>query len=173
MSLRRRARKVEISMPTNFEHRYHAGFNPVTGQYHGLPKQWQAIIGITPNRRGRPRPMVDPSCITPTEIAEIKTVVRGDVPQPYRNGVPVSNKLRNDHIEMQGGVQDDFTRMVRISEPWTRFPQSSSSTSFFGMQPKRHVQQHSSLKFQKLSPEEMNLPRTSTYQNSKDLQQKL
>ncbi|VDP16825.1 unnamed protein product [Onchocerca flexuosa] len=81
MSIRRRTKKVDISMPTNFEHRYHAGFDPVTGQYHGLPKQWQAIIGITPNRRGRPRPMVDPSCITPTEIAEIKTVVRGDLPE--------------------------------------------------------------------------------------------
>lgn len=44
-------------------------------------QQWQAIIG-TPfsGRRGRPRPMVDPSCITPLEIAEIKTIVRGDVP---------------------------------------------------------------------------------------------
>lgn len=38
MSIRRRGRKLDISMPTNFEHRYHAGFDPVTGQYHGLPK---------------------------------------------------------------------------------------------------------------------------------------
>lgn len=42
-------------------------------------QQWQAIIGSAPNRRGRPLPMVDPSCITPMEIAEIKTIVRGDV----------------------------------------------------------------------------------------------
>lgn len=38
MSIRRKPRKVEISNPMNFEHRIHAGFDPVTGQYHGLPK---------------------------------------------------------------------------------------------------------------------------------------
>jgi p21-activated kinase 7 len=30
------------------------------------------------SRGDRPKPMVDPSCITPIEIAEIKTIVRGD-----------------------------------------------------------------------------------------------
>uniref|UniRef100_A0A183URG7 non-specific serine/threonine protein kinase n=1 Tax=Toxocara canis TaxID=6265 RepID=A0A183URG7_TOXCA len=80
MSMRKRPKKVEISAPMNFEHRIHAGFDPSTGQYHGLPKQWQALMGTTLNRRGRPRPMVDPSCITPLEMAEIKTIVRGDVP---------------------------------------------------------------------------------------------
>uniref|UniRef100_A0A0R3RH68 non-specific serine/threonine protein kinase n=1 Tax=Elaeophora elaphi TaxID=1147741 RepID=A0A0R3RH68_9BILA len=168
MSIRRRAKKVDISMPTNFEHRYHAGFDPVTGQYHGLPKQWQAIIGIAPNRRDRPRPMVDPSCITPMEIAEIKTVVRGDLPQPCQreinlDGVSDGNKPRKDRTELQGGVQNDFARVIHASETWTRFPQLSSSTPFFDMHSKH--QQHSSLKFQKLSRAETNLPRTSACQN--------
>ncbi|VDM10215.1 unnamed protein product [Wuchereria bancrofti] len=170
MSIRRRTKKVDISMPTNFEHRYHAGFDPVTGQYHGLPKQWQAIIGITPNRRGRPRPMVDPSCITPLEIAEIKTVVRGDVPQSYHKeinfgGMPMNNKLRKDHNDLQNGVRNDFTRMLPISDAWTGLPQPSLSTSLFSMQPKRHAQQHVSINFQKPNPVEMNLPRTSTWHN--------
>uniref|UniRef100_A0A0N5AZR1 non-specific serine/threonine protein kinase n=1 Tax=Syphacia muris TaxID=451379 RepID=A0A0N5AZR1_9BILA len=92
MSIRRKPRKVEISNPMNFEHRIHAGFDPVTGQYHGLPKQWQAIIGSAPNRRGRPLPVVDPSCITPMEIAEIKTIVRGDVNDSgTSNNIPLSH----------------------------------------------------------------------------------
>ncbi|KAM3717943.1 Serine/threonine-protein kinase PAK [Dirofilaria immitis] len=170
MSIRRRTRKVDISMPINFEHRYHAGFDPVTGQYHGLPKQWQAIIGITPNRRGRPRPMIDPSCITPMEIAEIKTVVRGDLPQPNQkeinfDSVSTNNKLQKNHAELQNGAQNDLTRVVCTSETWTHLPQSSLSASLYNRQPTCHVQQHLSHKFQSPSPVEMNFQRVSTLQN--------
>uniref|UniRef100_A0A8R1XWR7 non-specific serine/threonine protein kinase n=1 Tax=Onchocerca volvulus TaxID=6282 RepID=A0A8R1XWR7_ONCVO len=170
MSIRRRTRKVDISMPTNFEHRYHAGFDPVTGQYHGLPKQWQAIIGITPNRRGRPRPMVDPSCITPTEIAEIKTVVRGDLPESCQKEINFDNasmnyKLRKNHAELQDDARNDFSRAVCTLEAWAHLSQPSLSTSLYGTQSKRCVQQDSSLKFQRPSPVEMNLPRTLTWEN--------
>uniref|UniRef100_A0A1I8ARQ6 non-specific serine/threonine protein kinase n=1 Tax=Steinernema glaseri TaxID=37863 RepID=A0A1I8ARQ6_9BILA len=75
---RHRVKKADISKPLNFEHRIHAGYDPRTGTYSGLPKQWQAILG-TP-RKGRPAPMCDPSSITPMEIASMKEVqiVRGD-----------------------------------------------------------------------------------------------
>ncbi|VDN21388.1 unnamed protein product [Gongylonema pulchrum] len=129
MSMRRRPKKTDISLPSNFEHRYHAGYDPITGQYHGLPKQWQAIIGISPNRRGRPRPVVDPSCITPMEIAEIKTVVRGDVSASCRKyprcgetvfgGIPMINTLRKD----RASLECESSRTVRIPETWTPIPQ--------------------------------------------------
>ncbi|EGT55251.1 hypothetical protein CAEBREN_00370 [Caenorhabditis brenneri] len=75
-SLRRKVKKSEISTPSNFEHRIHAGFDARTGTYTGLPKQWQALLG-PPRSISRPKPMVDPSCITPVDVAELKTVIRG------------------------------------------------------------------------------------------------
>ncbi|VDP17021.1 unnamed protein product [Onchocerca flexuosa] len=77
----------------------------------------------------------------------------------------MSYNMRKNHAELQNGAQNDFTRAVRTSEVWTHLPQSSLCTSLCGTQPKRHVQQHSSLKFQRPNPVEMNLPRTLTWQN--------
>ncbi|KAF8382531.1 pak-2 [Pristionchus pacificus] len=98
MSMRRsRLRKEEIGTPTDFQHRIHAGYDPATGQYSGLPKQWQVILGraqSTSSRStigsssGRPRALVDPSAITPMEMASIKTVVRGDKYNPETNVSP-------------------------------------------------------------------------------------
>ncbi len=86
---RRRKKRPEISAPMNFEHRIHAGFDSRSGSYTGLPRQWQSIIGITP-RVGRavdrPKPIVDPSSITPVEMAELKMIVRGDSYRGQRPG---------------------------------------------------------------------------------------
>ncbi|VDM53702.1 unnamed protein product [Angiostrongylus costaricensis] len=76
-SMRKKLKKSEISTPSNFEHRIHAGYDARTGTYTGLPKQWQALLGPPRSLNGRPRPIVDPSCITPVDIAELKTVIRG------------------------------------------------------------------------------------------------
>ncbi|KJH53644.1 kinase domain protein [Dictyocaulus viviparus] len=40
-------------------------------------KQWQALLGQPRSLSGRPKPVVDPSCITPIDIAQLKTVIRG------------------------------------------------------------------------------------------------
>ncbi|XGW06617.1 hypothetical protein V3C99_016722 [Haemonchus contortus] len=98
-SMRRKLRKSEISTPTNFEHRIHAGYDARTGMYTGLPKQWQALLGPPRTLNGRPKPIVDPSCITPVDIAELKTVIRGpgsrmNTPIPQHVTVARSNSLR-------------------------------------------------------------------------------
>lgn len=79
-------------MPTNFEHRVHTGFDRREGKFVGLPPQWaslirgeeelaaaRAVAATAANDRFRPRPIVDPSNITPTEMVDIKeqSVVRG------------------------------------------------------------------------------------------------
>ncbi|VDN60626.1 unnamed protein product [Dracunculus medinensis] len=120
MSVRGKAKtkKLEISAPIDFEHRIHAGIDPVTGQFHGLPKQWQAIIGLSQNRRGRPRPLVDPSCITPMEIAEIKTIVRGSLsPSPENSlkilfGFCAALKM----VVTPGDPRSSLTGIVQIGE---------------------------------------------------------
>ncbi|CAI4222591.1 unnamed protein product [Auanema sp. JU1783] len=105
----KKLKKDDIGVPSNFQHRIHAGYDSRTGTYTGLPKQWQALLG-PPRSISRPKPLVDPSCITPTDMAELKTVIRGygdgsrmNTPVP---SVSSSNTLRNSNHRGNGHVND-------------------------------------------------------------------
>ncbi|XP_043912576.1 serine/threonine-protein kinase PAK 5 isoform X2 [Protopterus annectens] len=93
----KKKKKLEISAPSNFEHRVHTGFDHREQKFTGLPQQWQSLLADTANR---PKPVVDPSCITPIQLAPMKsktfekqrhdyspshsnskTIVRGNKPQ--------------------------------------------------------------------------------------------
>lgn len=87
----KRKKRPEISSPTNFEHRVHSGYDHNTGVFVGLPTQWNSIINETEQQKmlhqqlinntrlasTRPKPIVDPSRITPSELNCFKTIVRG------------------------------------------------------------------------------------------------
>lgn len=68
----------QISLPSNFEHRVHTGFDKKEGRYIGLPLQWASIVGNNQilKSSNRPLPLVDPSAITQTEIMDLKIIVR-------------------------------------------------------------------------------------------------
>lgn len=93
---------IEISSPSNFQHRVHTGFDREQGVFVGLPAQWAGIIG---NDSSRPRPIVDPSHITQIEVMPLKTIVRGNstssangqYPQDIRGiSIARSNSLRRE-----------------------------------------------------------------------------
>ncbi|XP_053236623.1 serine/threonine-protein kinase PAK 5 isoform X4 [Podarcis raffonei] len=65
----KKKKKLEISGPSNFEHRVHTGFDHREQKFTGLPQQWHSLLADTANR---PKPMVDPSCITPIQLAPMK-----------------------------------------------------------------------------------------------------
>ncbi|CAN7999516.1 unnamed protein product [Ixodes hexagonus] len=65
----KKKKKPIISAPSNFEHRVHTGFDRREGKFVGLPPQWASLIG---SGQDRPKPIVDPSHITPTEILDMK-----------------------------------------------------------------------------------------------------
>ncbi|CDW54059.1 serine:threonine protein kinase PAK 4 [Trichuris trichiura] len=67
---RTKKKRPEISVPTNFEHRVHTGIDPQSGSFVGLPLQWRSLINWSD--RQRPKPIVDPSCITQTEMLDLK-----------------------------------------------------------------------------------------------------
>ncbi|TKC38413.1 hypothetical protein EI555_021222, partial [Monodon monoceros] len=67
----KKKKKIEISGPSNFEHRVHTGFDPQEQKFTGLPQQWHSLLADTANR---PKPMVDPSCITPIQLAPMKVL---------------------------------------------------------------------------------------------------
>ncbi|XP_077170836.1 serine/threonine-protein kinase PAK 5 isoform X2 [Paroedura picta] len=73
----KKKKKLEISSPSNFEHRVHTGFDHREQKFTGLPQQWHSLLADTANR---PKPMVDPSCITPIQLAPMKIIVRGNKP---------------------------------------------------------------------------------------------
>lgn len=76
----KKKKRLEISAPSNFEHRVHTGFDPREQKFTGLPQQWQSLLADTANR---PKPMVDPSYITPIQLAPMKVGVEGAWIQPY------------------------------------------------------------------------------------------
>uniref|UniRef100_A0A452QDL2 non-specific serine/threonine protein kinase n=1 Tax=Ursus americanus TaxID=9643 RepID=A0A452QDL2_URSAM len=57
----KKKKRVEISAPSNFEHRVHTGFDQHEQKFTGLPRQWQSLIEESARR---PKPLVDPACIT-------------------------------------------------------------------------------------------------------------
>lgn len=88
----KKKKKPQISTPTNFEHRVHTGFDKREGKFVGLPLQWASIVGNNQilKSTNRPLPLVDPSEITPTEILDLKTIVRGH--NDPRIGRPLANE---------------------------------------------------------------------------------
>ncbi|CAM9833777.1 unnamed protein product [Lampetra fluviatilis] len=70
----KKKKRLEISAPSNFEHRFHTDFDKEERKFTGLPPQWQSLLADTANR---PKPVVDPSYITPIQLAPMKPIVRG------------------------------------------------------------------------------------------------
>lgn len=88
----KKKKKPQISLPSNFEYRVHTAFDKREGRYIGLPPQWVSIVGNNQilKSTNRPLPLVDPSEITPTEILDLKTIVR-----PHLN----NNKVPDDLLQ--------------------------------------------------------------------------
>ncbi|XP_065520418.1 serine/threonine-protein kinase PAK 4 isoform X4 [Lathamus discolor] len=70
----KKKKRLEISAPSNFEHRVHTGYDQHKQKFTGLPRQWQGLIEESAKR---PKPLVDPVCITSIQHASQKTIVRG------------------------------------------------------------------------------------------------
>nr|XP_013809433.1 PREDICTED: serine/threonine-protein kinase PAK 4-like [Apteryx mantelli mantelli] len=71
----KKKKRLEISAPSNFEHRVHTGYDQQEQKFTGLPRQWQGIIEESAKR---PKPLVDPVCITAIQHGSQKTIVRGN-----------------------------------------------------------------------------------------------
>ncbi|RLV63821.1 hypothetical protein DV515_00017881 [Chloebia gouldiae] len=78
----KKKKRVEISAPSNFEHRVHTGYDASEQRFTGLPRQWQ---GLLEESARRPKPLVDPACITAIRGAH-KPIVRGS--KGARDGTP-------------------------------------------------------------------------------------
>ncbi|XP_060530835.1 serine/threonine-protein kinase PAK mbt [Cylas formicarius] len=118
----KKKKKLQISPPINFEHRVHTGFDKREGKYVGLPLQWASIVGNNQilKSTNRPLPLVDPSEITPTEILDLKTIVRGD----HRSETRFSNyevQKVNNGISLPKTSNVARSNSLRSSSPLRRW----------------------------------------------------
>ncbi|XP_030634377.1 serine/threonine-protein kinase PAK 4 [Chanos chanos] len=72
MFSKKKKQRIQISAPSNFEHRVHTDFDEQEQKFVGLPRQWQSLIEDTAKR---PKPFIDATVITNVEPR--KTIVRG------------------------------------------------------------------------------------------------
>ncbi|KAL1509114.1 hypothetical protein ABEB36_003906 [Hypothenemus hampei] len=115
----KKKKKPQISPPINFEHRVHTGFDKREGKYVGLPLQWASIVGNNQilKSTNRPLPLVDPSEITPTEILDLKTIVRGDHKSETRLNAPQNQKLSHNGIVLPKTSNVARSNSLRSSSP--------------------------------------------------------
>ena len=53
MLFNKKKSKLEISAPTNFQHRVHTGYDNKTQKFIGLPKQWTSLLSDQPSSISR------------------------------------------------------------------------------------------------------------------------
>ena len=79
----KKKKKPAISLPSNFQHRVHTGYDNSSNKFVGLPKQWASLVedvaGSSSPRR--PQPVIDPSTITPTDMLDLKVEIK---PHPQK-----------------------------------------------------------------------------------------
>lgn len=135
----KKKKKIEISAPSNFQHRVHTGFDNHSNKFVGLPKQWASLVDDKPasNSPYRPSPMVDPSTYTPTEALETKNCGR------LLNGSAVvrSNSLRSTSPpNMRRQMRPPPPHLPPVPESDDRFMiQQQHSPNQFPYQPRQVV----------------------------------
>ena len=65
----KKKKRLEISAPSNFEHRVHTDFDEQEQKFVGLPRQWQSLIEDTAKR---PKPFIDVTVITTVEPSKVR-----------------------------------------------------------------------------------------------------
>ncbi|XP_051845015.1 serine/threonine-protein kinase PAK 4 isoform X3 [Antechinus flavipes] len=88
----KKKKRLEISAPSNFEHRVHTGFDQQEQKFTGLPRQWQGLIEESARR---PKPLIDPACITTIQHGAHKGEPRHPAPNgPSAGGLPAHSSSK-------------------------------------------------------------------------------
>ncbi|XP_044020905.1 serine/threonine-protein kinase PAK mbt isoform X2 [Aphidius gifuensis] len=143
----KKKKKPQISTPMNFEHRVHTGFDKREGKFFGLPLQWGSIVGkdhvLKSSTNNRPLPLVDPSEITPTEILNLKTIVRG-----HNDPIKPGDKIENGCLPKTSSVARSNSlrsssppRMRRDYKNNTNLPPSVPEGQEISLTPTQQIQQ--------------------------------
>lgn len=143
----KKKKRPQISPPTNFEHRVHTGFDKREGKYVGLPLQWASIVGNNQilKSTNRPLPLVDPSEITPTEILDLKTIVRGDhrsSDQQHRLSMQLPKQPATNGLSLPKTSNVARSNSLRSSSP----PRLRRAANVPPSVPEEHILQYPSMR---------------------------
>lgn len=118
----KKKKKIEISAPSNFQHRVHTGFDNESNRFVGLPKQWASLVGdeAGSNSPHRPTPLVDPSAITPTDdVLDLQSVQHHPhhayPQQPMRNQQQTSPYTPHQLQQLHNKVRLHAPALIRVS----------------------------------------------------------
>ncbi|XP_018560879.1 serine/threonine-protein kinase PAK mbt [Anoplophora glabripennis] len=144
----KKKKKPQISSPTNFEHRVHTGFDKHEGKYVGLPLQWASIVGNNQilKSTNRPLPLVDPSEITPTEILDLKTIVRGDHKHENRLSVHQAKPANSNGIVLPKMSNVARSNSLRSSSPPRLRREHRNNANVPPAVPEEHIMQYPSMR---------------------------
>uniref|UniRef100_A0A3Q3WCZ8 non-specific serine/threonine protein kinase n=1 Tax=Mola mola TaxID=94237 RepID=A0A3Q3WCZ8_MOLML len=120
MFTKKKKSRIQISAPSNFEHRVHTDFDEHEQKFVGLPRQWQSLIEDTAKR---PKPFIDVTVITTVEPR--KTIVRGS-----KMGVDGSLTWLLDEFDTMSVTRSNS---LRRGSPPTQ-PRKDSSSSGVGQE---------------------------------------
>ncbi|XP_067412812.1 serine/threonine-protein kinase PAK 4 isoform X2 [Emydura macquarii macquarii] len=130
----KKKKRIEISAPSNFEHRVHTGYDQQEQKFTGLPRQWQGIIEESAKR---PKPLVDPVCITAIQHGSQKAEPRSARPQEMASNGPVSGNSSSSKVHQPGQPRSKNPEQPHpglsphASDPHlTRIPQSNPQPSY-------------------------------------------
>ena len=140
----KKRKRIDISEPQNFEHRFHTGYDTKTGKFLGLPPQWEALLGIERETQKRPKPIVDPEIITqvsplrksqwnllnekPGQASKVISVSRSN---SLRNSFrvnpgsrPSARKRERPNPELREGVDASRASYGNVAKAADYFPES-------------------------------------------------
>lgn len=93
MFTKKKKSRIQISAPSNFEHRVHTDFDEHEQKFVGLPRQWQSLIEDTAKR---PKPFIDVNVITTVEPRKVSESKKNKTKQNYYHNVTVLNGLMGE-----------------------------------------------------------------------------
>ncbi|XP_067943542.1 serine/threonine-protein kinase PAK 4-like [Watersipora subatra] len=98
-------KKIEISKPSNFEHRVHTGYDAGQGEFVDLPKQWAGVI----SPKSRPQPFVDPNAITQQNVLRgMNSPTGSGGGEPYGYPPPQRNGYGDEHLRTMPSRSDSM-----------------------------------------------------------------
>ncbi|CAH1792400.1 unnamed protein product [Owenia fusiformis] len=146
----KKKKRPEISLPQDFEHRVHTGFDSNSHKYVGLPPQWASVVEADTTRR---KPMVDPAYVTPVALqGQDKQIIRGTSTSSMNGGfedprsmtVARSNSLRSSpptqhrmRKEMSPNMPSLDEHEVSQNRPPSGFGQDPNRNDSYRQDPQR------------------------------------
>ena len=114
-----------VSNPTNFSHRVHVGFDPMNGQFVGLPTEWERLLKTSAITKDDYKK--NPQAVI--EVLEFYSDItkRGENPEMYPSLTPTPPVSTKQNMQLGHGGGGTAVAPPRPPPPGSIYPQSRGS----------------------------------------------